>query len=276
MWPRDSANSARRSTRSKFSSDASAPKYADGAEPRVGRELCAAPVLAGEQAGRQREVRDDAEPELDGGGHDRLLDTARQQVPFDLRTAEPGPTGRPRRPPLGGADLLGVDVRRRDVQHLALVDQLVEASRAPRRPARRRRGSAGSRGRCDRCRAGAGCPRTPRGCVWRARPARTPRPSGGAGTCVAITTSSRASGCSAAPRNSSDLPPPYISAVSKWVIPASSAAWTTADRRRLVELHAEVVAAEADHRERRAAVAERASGPCQPSSRSARNSAMPE
>src|SRR6185312_4318141 len=44
----------------------------------------------------------------------------------------------------------------------------------------------------------------------------------------AITTSSRRPVfASAAPRNSSDLPPPYISAVTKWVRPASSAALTT-------------------------------------------------
>ena len=44
---------------------------------------------------------------------------------------------------------------------------------------------------------------------------------------VAMTTSSRRRP-SALPENSSDLPPPYISAVSKWVIPTSRAASTTA------------------------------------------------
>src|SRR4051812_6728101 len=54
-------------------------------------------------------------------------------------------------------------------------------------------------------------------------------PSSGRPNLDATTTSSRlADLASAAPRNSSLLPPPYISAVSKNVIPASSAASTTA------------------------------------------------
>ncbi len=57
-------------------------------------------------------------------------------------------------------------------------------------------------------------------------PPRTP--SGGRiPTLVVMTTSSRREP-SARPRNSSDFPPPYPSAVSKWLIPASKAASTTA------------------------------------------------
>ena len=64
-------------------------------------------------------------PGLARGGNDLVLDRAVEQVPLDLRAAEP-------RPPLVGrhrfrvADVLAGHVRRREVEHLALAHERVE------------------------------------------------------------------------------------------------------------------------------------------------------
>ena len=164
---------------------------------------------------------------LAGRGHDRRPRRPRASRFHSICVATKRAKPRASATAAAVVDLLGRDVRRREVQHLPVAHQVVQRLERLVDGGRRRRGSAGSRGRCGRCRAGAGWSRTRSGSDAAARPARRPRRRGGARTWWR-SPRRRARFPSAAPRNSSDFPPPYISAVSKCVIPASRAAWTTA------------------------------------------------
>ena len=90
---------------------------------RAGRRLVAA-VLAGQQAAREREVREQAEPEPLAGGDQVVLGLALEPRVLVLRRHEPREAA-PRGDRVRLLDLRGREVRRADVAHLARADELV-------------------------------------------------------------------------------------------------------------------------------------------------------
>src|SRR6185503_20522114 len=93
-------------------------------EPPLGRFLVA-PVLAGKEPAREREVREEADPELLARRQNLVLG-----LPFDERVVVLGRDeageSRVARDLLSGLDLPGGEVGRADPAHLPVVDELVE------------------------------------------------------------------------------------------------------------------------------------------------------
>src|SRR5581483_11684623 len=92
---------------------------------RPGRRRLPAAHLAGEQAAREREVRDQTEPELLERRYELGLRVAREQRVLVLGRDEPGEAALPRER-VRVAHLLRGEVRRADVAHLAGANELVE------------------------------------------------------------------------------------------------------------------------------------------------------
>ena len=95
------------------------------AEPRPGKRRVVLAVLAGEEAARQREVRDQAEAARRAGRHDFFLEGAVEQVVVALTRDERRPAAGVR-PLVRFADLAAREVRVAEVAHLALRDDQVE------------------------------------------------------------------------------------------------------------------------------------------------------
>ena len=174
---------------------------------RAGRGRLAAPVLAGEQPVREREVREDPDAVREAGGRELAFDRAVEERVAVLRAdvaAGAGVAGER----VGVGDLPGSEVRRPDVADLALADELVERGEGllERRHAVRLRGTG--TGRSSRSGAAAATLRPRAGCsaVTRGRPSpvRWRRP------CPCRTSSrarSRPGGPSSTSPSSVSLPP---------------------------------------------------------------------
>ncbi|GMA93670.1 hypothetical protein GCM10025881_04940 [Pseudolysinimonas kribbensis] len=93
-------------------------------DPAVGGAFRAR-ELAREQPVGEREERQEAESGLPGGREDIALDRTAQQVVLVLRAHEAGDS-EPAGCRLGRSDLVGIEVRVADRDHLALHDELVE------------------------------------------------------------------------------------------------------------------------------------------------------
>ncbi len=94
-------------------------------QPRpLGGRLAAA-VLAGQQAAREREVGQDADPEPLAAGQQLALGVALEERVAVLRAHEAREAALPR-DPVGVRDLRGLEVRGADVAHLPLAHELVE------------------------------------------------------------------------------------------------------------------------------------------------------
>ena len=246
------ANPSSRSTRSIWSSASNcSPSLAPGREAgALGRRL-APPVLAGEDAAREREVGRERHAEaLERAGAGSLR-PALQEAVLVLHVDERAhaAVGR-RRDRL--VDLCRAEVRAADLPHLARRDELVERFERVADRRRRDRAGAAGRGRCGRCPAGAGS--SSRGTRDPVRAAPTVRPSGGWSmpNLVVITTSSRRVP-SARPRNSSEVRCRRRGRRCRRRDRRRRAPRRRRARPLLVDAHAEVVAPEARHRDRGAA-----------------------
>ena len=223
----------------------------------------ATPVLAGEQARRERHERDEPDAHLLGRRDQLGLGAAVQQVVPVLRGHERRRAGGPGAP-VGVHHLPRREVRRAEVPDLALDDELVQGGE---RLLDGRHGVGDVHleqvdviGAEPAQRALDGAPHVA------ARPAHAPvgtvQPAGVHAELASRSPRRRGAPPRAAPSSSSLWPgtPPYTSAVSKNVMPASSAAATSAGTSCGGERRAERVAPEARDGDDETAVAELSEG----------------
>ena len=189
--------------------------------PVVGGEIGAAADLAGEEAAAERAVGDEADAELAADGEDVVLHVAFPERIFGLQRGDRMDGG-------GAADRLGRRLRRGRCGGPCPPSPARPCRRSSPRSARWDRRGAGRRGRSCRCRAAAASLRRRGGHLpgcRRCRPAGCP--SQRIANLVAMTRPSRLP-LIASPTSSSLAKGPYISAVSKKVMPRSMARWMVA------------------------------------------------
>ena len=197
--------------------------------------------LAGEQAARQREVRDEPEPEPLAGRQQLVLRAAREPRVFALlRDETPG-----LRSPSPRSQGLRRVVRRAVRADRALARRARRAPRSSPRAACRDPPRGAGRGRSRRSGAAAAMPRAPRGCSRASRGARAVAHR----ACRTSSRARRGRGGPASARPSSASLPPRVAVDVRGVEEGDAGVERRVhDRARgcLVEPAAEVVAAEAD------------------------------
>ena len=165
------------------------PPISRPVQPRALRRRLAAAVLAGEQAAREREVRDDRRARAARRPAPPRPRLALEQAVLVLDGDEAA--CRSRGDASASRPCSAREVRAADGAHLALVDQLARARRASPRSASPRRGGGTGRGRSGRSAAAAATPRPPSGCTRASRGTSAPSPPSSVPNFVASTTRSR-------------------------------------------------------------------------------------